>query len=346
MEKLDVIIAPIPDFPKAKILKKEAWETIKWLHPLNEPIWRTVEESEHIKPDDPVLGLYVNDQAWAIPWWILKNHHLANLILNNQSILISFCEMCNSAAAFNPIFEGQKYTFRVVGGYNGSILISDFETDSFWASFKGECVYGSLKGIQFEKLPLYQCFWEQWVKQHPKTSVVYGEQLLRKGHGSRHSPGSKTISATFTPTLLRPMDDRLPYQIVVLGVRNAQVARAYPLLALNQFGSVFNDTLGDEEIVIFHIPGDLQTLAFSRKLNGEILFFEEIEPGKIIDRNTGSYWNYMGECYAGSLKGQKLSFVLSGIDKWFIWAAYYPHTEIFETENFTRLSCFTSEKSF
>lgn len=346
MEKLAVTQPKRPDFYHAKILTKEAWETIKWLKPLNEPIWYRAEDSDYMQPHDPVLGLYLNQQAWALPWWILKNHHAANLILDDQPILITFCEMCNSAAAFVPTSQGQKYTFRVMGCYNGTILISDFETDSFWAPFKGEAVYGSLKGMSFEQLPLYQCFWSEWVKQHPTTSVLYSHESLRQGHGSRHSPGSRTMGATFASTLLKPIDDRLPYQILVLGVKNDRVARAYPLLALNTVGSVLNDTLGTDEIVIFHIPGDLQALAFSRELNNEILFFQEIEPGVIIDRNTGSYWNYMGECYEGLLKGNQLSFISSGINKWFIWAADYPETELFETENFSRLLCHSSPDSF
>lgn len=346
MEKQDVILPPIPDFPKAKVLKKEAWATIKWLQPLNEPIWHSINESEHMKPDDPVVGLYLNHQAWAMPWWLMKNNHVANLIIDDKPILITFCEACTSAAAFNPILKEQRYTFRIMGVYNGTHVISDFETDSFWTPFAGEAVYGSLKGNNLQRLPLYQCFWSEWVKQHPNTAVMYGQESLRKGHGSRHSPGSLTMGATFAVTLLKPMDERLPYQILVLGVKNDQVARAYPLLALHQTGSVLNDTLGEEEIVIFHIPGDLQALAFSRQLNGEVLVFEEIEPGKIIDRNTGSHWNYMGEACSGPLRGQQLSYIYSGVDKWYLWAASYPETELFEPEHFPRLLYFTSETSF
>lgn len=239
------------------------------------------------------------------------------------------CEMCSSAAAMKPIIQGKRYTFRVVGTYNGTFLISDYETNSFWAPFKGEAVYGSLKGATLKQIPLYQCLWSEWLAQYPTTSVLYGEQPWRKGHGSNHSPGSPGIPITMSYTMLRPIDDRLPHNTLVLGVRSNDETKAYPLIGLDRTGAVVNDTLGETEIAIFHPPGTLQAIAFSRHIGNDVLFFEQTAAGKIMDRNTGSYWSYNGVAYQGKHKGDQLSFVASSVSEWFVWAAEYPDTEIF-----------------
>ena len=164
---------------------------------LNEPIWHPASEAEHMRPEDPVLGVYLNNKAWALPWWIMKNHHVANLSLDSQPVLITLCEMCSSAAAFQAIFQERRLTFRLVGRYNGTILITDLETGVFWSPFTGKALNGSFKGAYLERLPLVQLKWNEWLKQNPTTLVLYANQELREGHGSRFSPGSPGVGSGF-----------------------------------------------------------------------------------------------------------------------------------------------------
>ena len=331
----------ISELPKAKIYDRETREKLSWFKPIDEPIWHAASNSDHMKPDDPVLGLYLNGKAWAMPWWIMKNHHVANLILDNQPILVTFCEACSSASAFEPTIEGNRYTFGLIGMYNGSIMITDRETESLWRTFSGEALYGSLKGTALKRLPLYQCRWSEWLEQHPNSSGVYGEQPERKGHGSQFRPGSSGMPLEMATTLLQPLDRRLPSHTLVLGVNQNSQAKAYPLLGLDRTGVVVGDRVGQEDIAIFHPPGTFQAIAFSRRLNGEVLDFEQTDGGKIIDKNTRSSWNYFGEAYEGKLAGDRLSFVDSGIKEWAVWSAYYPDTELFSSEIFQPLLCFS-----
>lgn len=331
----------IAELPKAKIYDRETREKFDWFRPIDEPIWHRASNSEHMRPDDPVLGIYLNHKAWALPWWIMKNHHVANLILDNQPILVTFCEACSSAAAFDPIVEGNRYTFHLIGLYNGSILICDRQTESFWRTFTGEALHGSLKSVALKRLPLYQCLWSQWIEQHPTSLVLYGEQPEREGHGSEFSPGSPGMPIEMATTLLQPLDKRLPNHALVLGVVSHSQAKAYPLLGLDRTGVVVCDRIGQEDIAIFHPPGTLQAIAFSRRLEDEVLDFEQTNEGKIIDKNTGSSWNYCGEAYEGKLAGYQLSFVNSGIKEWSVWSAYYPDTQMFTSKTFEPLLCFS-----
>ena len=164
---------------------------------------------------------------------------------------------------------------------------------------------------------------------HPATRVLYAEQVMREGHGHGHSPGSPGIEPRWLTTLERPLDQRLPHNALVLSVENGASARAYPVETLASIGPVLNDSLGDKEIVLRSRPGTLQALAFDRRVGREVLVFRHSESRGVYDEQTGSVWNEMGEAISGPLAGTELAYVHSGIEEWYVWAAYRPDTELF-----------------
>jgi len=304
-------------------------QAIAWHQPLNEPVWTNA--YDHLRNDDPVLGLYLNRQPLALPWWIMKNHHAANLLLDDLPVLVTLCEMCSGASAFRAEAAGHRLMFRLRGQYNATILVADTATDSLWSPFTGVALAGAMRGTALQRLPLWQCFWSEWLAMYPKTQVLYGEQALREGHGSGYSPGSPGIGNSFRASLAAPLDERLPHNMLVLGVESGASARAYPLQTLAQIGPVLNDSLGGTELAVRCRPGTLQALAFHRLVGGRILVFACSETGEVYDEQTKSVWNEMGEAVSGPLAGRQLTYLNSGVEEWYAFAAYHPATEIFVT---------------
>lgn len=299
-----------------------------WRQPLNDPVW--TDAYDHLRADDPVLGLYLGRRAWALPWWIMKEPHVANLAFDDRPVLVTHCAICSSASAFRPEIEGKPLVFRLRGKYNGTMLMADTSTDSLWSPFTGVALAGAMRGAALERLPLSQCLWSEWLAMHPTTMVLYAEQASREGQGSQFSPGSPGIPVGFRATLVRPLDERLPHNTLVLGVENGANARAYPLQALARIGPVVNDSLGGAEIVLRCRPGTMQALAFHRRVGDRILVFAYSETGGVHDEQTGSVWNEMGEAVAGPLAGTQLAYLESGVGEWYEFAAYHPDAEIFE----------------
>src|SRR5688572_20751701 len=83
------------------------------LTPLDEPTWVSGAAAPNMLAGDPVVGYVAGSRAWAIPWWILKNHHAANLTLDGEPVLILLCERCSSAAAWDPVVDGRRLHLRV-----------------------------------------------------------------------------------------------------------------------------------------------------------------------------------------------------------------------------------------
>jgi len=316
------------ELPHANLFPREMQAAVSWHRPLNEPVWTSA--YDHMREDDPVLGLYLDRQARALPWWIMKNHHAANLLLDGRPVLVTLCEMCSGASAFRAEAEGRRLMFRLRGQYNATILLDDVSTGSLWSPFTGLALAGAMQGTALERLPLSQCLWSEWRAMHPTTLVLYGEQQLRRGHGSTHSPGSPGIGPSFLSTLARPIDERLPHNALVLGVENGENARAYPLQVLARMGPVWNDMLGGMEIVVRCRPATLQALAFCRRVGDQVLVFGRSQSGEVCDEQTMSVWNEMGEAVSGPLTGTQLVYLNSGVEEWYAFAAYHPGAEIFE----------------
>jgi len=315
-----------PELPGAR-LGRAAMMGIGWAQPLNDPIW--TDAYDHLRDDDPVIGLYLNRQARALPWWIMKNHHVANLVFDDMAVLITLCEMCSGSSAFRAEADGRRLMFRLRGQYNGTILLEEHSTKTLWSPFTGVALTGSLRGSALQRFPVLQCLWSEWREMHPTTRVLYADQAMRGGHGREYTPGSPGVEPSFAATLVRPMDERLPHNTLVIGVETGTKARAYPLQTLARIGPVLNDSLDGTEIVVISRPWTLQALAFRRRVGDRVLTFGCSGKGEIVDQETGSVWSEMGEAVSGPLVGTQLVYVNSGVEEWYGFSAYHPGAEIF-----------------
>jgi hypothetical protein len=299
-----------------------------WRQPLNDPVWTDV--YDHLRGDDPVLGLYLGRRPWALPWWIMKEPHVANITVDDRPVLVTLCVMCSSASAFRAEVDEKPIAFRLRGKYNGTMLLEDRSTNSLWSPFTGVALTGPMRGAVMERLPLSQCLWSEWLGMNPRTMVLYASQALRETRWKEFSPGSPGVPPGMRATLVRPLDARLPHNTLVLGVENGPNARAYPLDALARIGPVLNDSLGGAEIVLRCRPGTLQALAFHRQVADRVLVFGYSETRGVYDEQTGSMWNERGEAISGPLAGTQLVYLGSGVGEWYEFAASHPDTEIFK----------------
>jgi hypothetical protein len=302
--------------------------------PLDAPLWRTADRARHMRPDDAVLGWTVADGAFALPWWILKNHHVANLEFADRSIMIVLCEACAGAAAYDARIGGLRHRFRVDGKYNATHILTDLETGSLWTPFGAVALHGPLAGTRLRQLPLHQCTWREWRRLQPDTRVAAGNPAARAGHGSRYPhPGVRAadFERWMTGALLTRahVDPRLDMQELVFGVHDGSAARAWPLARLQAAGSVHHAGFGDGDIVIFCPPGSWLAIAYRARVDGRSLHFAaDAAPAQFRDAETGSRWNLEGRCVAGPLAGLTLEYVPCGIEKWYAWSAAHPGAEL------------------
>lgn len=303
------------------------------LTPLDAPVWVEGAAAKHLRADDPVLGYLAprgdgtGEQPYAIPWWVLKNYHVANVELEGEAVCITLCERCSSAAAWDPVVDGQRLHLRVKGIYDGTHVCFDDTTQSWFTPFTGRGMHGPLKGRQLARKRLDQATWGDWLELHPTTRVTLADEKMRLGHGSEDSPGSKGLGSRMRASI-RHHDSRLPENELILGVVVGGVARAYPMARLSAAGSFVAETVGGVPIIVFHKPGTWLAAAFRAELDGKPLRFERAADGAPIESGSQSRFLVSGAARGGTHDGRRLVPVEYGMEEWYIWATQHPGSEL------------------
>jgi len=131
--------------------------------------------------------------------------------------------------------------------------------------------------------------------------------------------------------LQNPKDERLPMKSLVLGLRNGTDNRAYPVSLFAQ-APLINDRLGNKDLLLTAAFDDDYIQVFEREIEpGRTLTFKPSStPGWYVDEQTKSEWAPQGKCMKGSNAGRQLiPFAHYNKIFWYVWADFFPGTEIY-----------------
>ena len=230
-----------------------------------------------------------------------------------------------------------------------NLVMYDRQTESWWQEFSGEAIVGDMTGKRLEILPNSIVSWEDF-----KTAFPNGKVLSRDtGHFMRMQYYGLTFYVSYDTyndpaSFGVPRDGRLPPMERVAAVIVGDESLAVPFLVLEK-EQVVHFTLGGQELVIFFKKGTASALdtfeiaqgrdvgavgVFDSNLDGEKLSFR-MQDGEIVDQETGSVWNILGQAESGSLEGKTLTPIAHQRLFWFSWAVYKPGTIIYQGEGQT-----------
>ena len=297
-----------------------------------------------LKPNEPVISFQVGNEARAYPIQILIWHEIVNDTVGGVPVAVTFCPLCNTAIVFERTVNGRELDFGTTGRLRFSNLIMyDRQTESWWQQAIGLAIVGQLTGTQLVSRPAAIISWATFQSAHPGGQVLSRDTGYDRPYGQNPYQGYDSVnqspflySGPPTPGVLRPMTRVL---IVVLGGE----AVAYPFDALKKV-HVVNDTVAKTGIVVLWTSGtssplDTDTVAggrdvgaatvYLRALDGQPLTFK-FDGTHIVDKETGSVWDILGRATSGQLVGKTLTPVVAVNSFWFAWAAYQPHTRVYQ----------------
>ncbi len=206
----------------------------------------------------------------------------------------------------------------MVGFEEGSLIIYDVETDSWWSQLFGHATQGPLKGQKLVKMPSTMTTWKKWKSLHADTTAYV----------KRSIPYHPDFSEASITELAKKGEGALEAVDLVIGIEGHLQARAYLLrhLAKNR---VLNDVLEGHPLLVF-LSEDLTTArVLDRAVDGKPLTFSLERGDKLQDAETKSIWDPLtGEAISGSMKGKRLQAVVSTHSYWFAWKKYRPDTEL------------------
>jgi hypothetical protein len=91
---------------------------------------------------------------------------------------------------------------------------------------------------------------------------------------------------------------------------------------------IVNDTIGGVPVTVTFCPLCNTGIAFERTFDGQTLTFF-FDGAKIVDEQTGSEWDVLGQAVSGPAAGSGLAPVVSINHFWFSWAAFRPETRVY-----------------
>jgi hypothetical protein len=299
--------------------------------------------AEWLTGNEPVIALELNGEARAYPLQILIWHEIVNDEVGGVPMAVTFCPLCNAAITFDRQLDGQVYEFGTSGLLrNSDLVMYDRTTESLWQQFTGEGIVGDMAGRKLTFLPSSIVSFDDFRQAHPEGVVLSRETGHSRRYGENPYAGYDRIGQS--PFLFDgPEDDRLPAMERVVAVEINGLDVAYPFSLLAEQGAI-NDSRAGRDLVVLHEPGTSSALGagviaegedvgatgvFDANLDGQKLTFRR-QDGALIDDQTGSTWNVLGQAIDGPLGGQRLEPIVHGSHFWFAWAAFKPDTIVYQ----------------
>ncbi len=314
---------------------------------VDDPKFISVEQAdEWLEPQEPVILVVVGDEARAYPIQILMWHEIVNDVIGEKPVTVTFCPLCNSGVAFERTFDGQVLDFGTTGRLRYSNLIMyDRQTETWWQQATGEAIAGKYTGRRLTFVPASMIAWEDFKATYPDGTVLSRDTGDGRDYGRNPYVGYDEKSSS--PWLYDGPEtpDALPPMARVVTIELNEETVAYPYEVLKDV-RVANDTVGGEPVVVLWAPGTASALdassiadgsdvgaatTFSRELDGEMLTFV-LDGDRVVDEQTGSEWDVLGQAVSGPKAGSQLEPVVSINHFWFSWAAFRPETRIYSAD--------------
>lgn len=311
--------------------------------PLDRPVFVDVEEAgSWLSEQDPGMLVRMGDQARFYPLRVLTRHEIVNDTFGDRPVLVTYCPLCNTAVAFDPVTpDGAHLRFGVSGLLRNSDLVMwDLQTTSLWQQITGEPIVGSFAGgPALPYLPSGIVAFSEFATAHPQGCVLGPEQEFGISYGTNPYFG---YSSSTRPFLFDgELDERLPALSRVVGVNINHQSKAYSFEDLAAL-RVINDKVDEAPIAVMwgaaHTADalDHSVIPSGRPIGTAVAFiaftpqgpltFTPAEDDLFTDDQTESTWNLLGQAIDGPLEGTQLEFAPHRNEFWFAWFAFFGAT--------------------
>ena len=293
----------------------------KMFHPYESLEFESAASSK-TEPGDKVLAIRIGDHARAYPILTMGYHHVVNDTVGGVPIAMTYCTLCHSGVAWDPVVNGRRLHFRLAGINNGNALLRDEETKSVWQQSTGEAVYGPLKGTHLKMIHSDELSFALWQREQPGGDVLEPDAAWAKEYDGR----DWETQVEKTPTMVDTKRSGIAPHRLMLGVEAGGKYKAYPVDTV--LGAKFIQDRIDDSPVLIRVGNDGASI---RMFNPEELTFTPGEGGGLIhDTETGSGWNFEGCAVQGRLSGRCLKTVDAYKDYWFDWMNHHPETAVYK----------------
>jgi hypothetical protein len=289
---------------------------------IDRPKFVSAQNADFISADDLVIGLRIGNEVKAYPLFILVWHEIVNDRIGGIPVAVTYCPLCFTSQVFERIVNDEETEFGTSGKlYNSNLVMYDRNTDSMWSQALAKSIVGPLTGYELKRVPFDLARWSDWKTLYPDTVVLSTNTGFSRPYGVDPYGDYYTDSRIVFP--VKHSDDRMHPKEIILGFHDDRSFKAYKMSDVES-EKIINDQVGDQKLVLISVT-PYAVRAFDRMIDGQALEFTYSEE-KIMDKQTGSVWDFDGKAISGPLNGKNLQQIPYDIGFWFEWVAFYPST--------------------
>jgi hypothetical protein len=269
-----------------------------------------------------IIGVVNNGVAKAYPLVYLGYHHKVQDNVGDKPVLVTYCTMCRTGRVYDPVINGKRQSFRLVGARNYNAIIEDSATKTWWYQATGEAAVGELKGERLRELPYEQTTLATWLAKHPASLILQPDEHFKSDYDDlknydRVQFVDKDSTIKNKDTLIR--------KSWVLGVIVDGHAKAYDWRRLFK-KRLLNDSISKKPLLIAIENDSLTFHVFNTTVQGHPLHFKLDTSGMLTDRETASVWDWDGLCTAGKFKNSRLGKLQAYQEYWRSWKHFHAGT--------------------
>lgn len=190
----------------------------------------------NLNPKIMLLIVEINSTRRALLVKQMAYHHVGQGLLEGEPYVVSFCGICHSGVVLVPLIDEKLYHFSAGGLYNGTVLLIDDETHTYWNHMTGEAVYGLLKGKKMKMIPIRMINVQSALEEDANTTISISKYKSIKSRtfgwiGQKFLYGKGFFPPGFRKTMGK-LDKRLPEMTNGLGIMIENIQRFYPIDAI------------------------------------------------------------------------------------------------------------------
>jgi len=222
-----------------------------------------------------VIGVSHNGEARAYPIQFLGYHHHVQDTVGGKPVLVTYCTVCRTGRVFEPMVNGKKEKFRLVGMDHFNAMLEDATTESWWRQVTGEAIAGKLKGQHLPEVFSTQTSLKEWLRLNPNSLIMQADPTFIDSYDStmKFESGKSKNNLTGTDSL------SWKEKSWIIGVKVGDARKAYDWNQLKK-DRIIHDKINDTPLLIV-VSGDNKSFfAFKRpgddakfSLNDDVLFY-------------------------------------------------------------------------
>ena len=235
-----------------------------------------------------VLGVSINGESKAYPIRFLGYHHHIQDTVGGKPIMVTYCTVCRTGRVFEPIVNGKKEKFRLVGMDHFNAMLEDATTKSWWRQVTGEAIAGKLKGQQLPEVYSSQTSLAEWLQLNPSSLIMQADSAFIRSYDTTMKYESGASKSKLTGTDSLSWKDKS----WVIGVKAGKESKAYDWNQLKK-DRLIQDKIGVTPVLLVLSEDDKSFFVFERpdgsanfSMSNDIIFLNNKQyriDGKGID---------------------------------------------------------------